>query len=81
MHIDKKPLPLDKYEDYEIDQQYQGFLITLLNVTQEQIDQYEQDLILKGQKLFHAEMVRVDGNIFNATLIIGVASVYSGLKN
>ena len=81
MHIDKKPLPLDKYDDFGIDQQYQGYLITMLNVSQEEIDQYEQDLILKGEKLFHADMVRVDGDLFNATLIIGVASVYSGLKN
>lgn len=81
MHIDKKALPLDKYDQFGISQQYTAFEITLLNIKQEEIDQYEQDLILKGEKLFHADMVRVDGDRFNATLIIGVASTYSGLKN
>lgn len=81
MHIDKKPLALDEYEKYCISQEYQAYEITLLNISQEQIDMYEQDLILKGEKLFHADMVRVDGDKFNATLIIGIASTYSGLKN
>lgn len=81
MHIDKKPLALDRYQEYQIPQEYQAYSITLLNVTQEQMDDYENDLIFKGEKLFHADMVRVDGNLFNAQLIVGVSGVYSGLKN
>ena len=81
MHIDKKPLPLDQYQDYQISQEYQAYIITLLNITQEEMDNYESDLMSKREKLFHADMCRVDGDKFNATLIVGVASTYSGFKN
>lgn len=81
MHIDKKPLPLDQYENYQISQEYQAYIITLFNITQEEMDNYESDLMSKREKLFHADMLRVDGDKFNATLIVGVAQSYSGLKN
>lgn len=81
MHIDKKPLPLDKYDIYNIDQHYYAYIVTLLNITQEQADQFEQDLFLNGEKLFHSEMVRTNGNIFNAKMVIGISKSYSNLKN
>lgn len=81
MHIDKKALPLDQYEKYQISQDYQAYIITILNIDQEKMDEFESDLITKRQKLFHADMVRANGNLFNATLIIGVAPSFSGLKN
>lgn len=81
MHIDKKPLPLDQYQNYQISQDYQAFIITILNITQEEMDNFESDLISKREKLFHSDMARVDGDQFNAILIIGIASTYSGFKN
>lgn len=81
MHIDKKPLPLDQYEKYQISQDYQAYIISILNITQEEMDNYESDLMSKREKLFHSDMQRSVGDKFNATLIVGVASSYSGLKN
>ena len=45
------------------------------------MDNYESDLMSKREKLFHSDMVRVGGDKFNATLIVGIAESYSGLKN
>lgn len=81
MHIDKKPLPLDQYQNYQISQEYQAFIITILNITQEEMDNYESALMSNREKLFYSDMLRVGGDKFNATLITGVASIYSGLKN
>jgi hypothetical protein len=70
MHFSKKPLTFDKYNEYEIPQSYKAYIYEYLNVHEDKIDEIETDLIAQGHKIFHSNMTRVDGNLFNVEIII-----------
>jgi hypothetical protein len=69
MHFSKKPLPFDEYEKYEIAQEYKAYIFEYLNVHEDEIDEIETNLIAQGNKLFHSNMTRVDGHLFNVEII------------
>lgn len=71
MHFSKRPLDFTKYEDYEISQNYTAYILEYLNITESEAENIEYDLLTKGNKIFHSDLVRVQKDLFNLEIIIG----------
>jgi len=71
MHFTKRPLDFDKYDHYEISQKYTAFILEYLNISETEAENVEYDLMTKGNKIFHSNLVRVQNNLFNLEIIIG----------
>jgi hypothetical protein len=81
MHLEKLPLSFDLYEKYQVSLGYEAFLISILNATFEEMDQYEQDLMLRNEKVFYSEMTAANNGKYNGIIVVGIARAYSGFKN
>jgi hypothetical protein len=81
MHLDKSPLSLDLYEKYQVSMGYEAFLVSIIDATFEEMDQYEQDLMLRNEKVFYSEMSAANNGKYNGIIVVGVARSYSGFKN
>lgn len=66
----KEPLNLDLYQDYSIDHKYCAFLITFKNLSQDEIDEIENEYQIKGHKIFHTEMNTNKDGTFDYKIIV-----------
>lgn len=67
--INKSPLDLNLYIKYGIAQEYSAFEISIFGVGQEECDDLEAEYLGQGYKVFHSEMIRKQGEIFDFKLI------------
>lgn len=74
MHSSRKPLDFNLYEQYEISQSYKAYIVEYLNIDENEVEKVEYDLIQEGNKIFHSNLTRVQGNLFNLEVIIGSVS-------
>lgn len=70
MIIDKKPLNFNKYNQYEIDQRYCAYIIQVDNISECDAEQLEWEYFNSGYKIFHSELIRIQGDLFAYQLII-----------
>lgn len=73
MKYQKMPLNFDLYDKYEIPQEYQAWIVFVKEVEQNRMDDIEYDLQTSGHKIFHTEVERSQGNLFDITLIVAQA--------
>lgn len=66
----KRPLDLEEYQHYEIDQQYTAYVIILDQITQQEAEDFEYDYLLKGHKIFSSQLERRAQKKFQLKLII-----------
>lgn len=52
------PLDLDLYEQYEIPQGYEAYLLEVENITSDRADEIEMDYQSQGYKIFHVDMTK-----------------------
>jgi len=77
--VNKMPLDLNLYEQFEIPHDYMAFEITFTDVSQMQCDDLEHDYYTKGYKIFHTELQRSSADLFIYKLIVGKAPIlFSG---
>lgn len=69
MSFNKTPLELDKYNLYEIPQEYSAWVYTFNEVDQNRIDDIEYELQTQGHKIFHIETKRVQNGLFEIKII------------
>ncbi len=69
--VERKPLPLDLYEKYNIPQEYPAFVITISPIELELVDNIEYDYLAQGHKIFNSELERTKEGKFTLSLIIG----------
>lgn len=70
MNALKKPLGLDLYERYHIDQRYQAYVVSFNSLTEDQCDDLEARYIEQGYKVFHVEMERNAIGAFSLKIIV-----------
>lgn len=70
IEVERTPLPLDKYEQYEIPQEYMAYIVCFKNITQLECDDIEYKYHTTGYKIFHTELQRATGDQFDYKLII-----------
>jgi hypothetical protein len=66
----KKPLDLNLYEQYSIDQTYSAFILNFSNINQEEADNLEHEYTIQGYKIFHTEMSQLSNGSFELTMIV-----------
>lgn len=66
----KKPLNLELYQDYNIDQNYSAYEISFENLDQEEVDNIENEYVTKGYKIFHTEMASNSDGSFNYKIVL-----------
>ncbi len=66
----KTALDLSKYEEFGIDQRYTAYMISFENIHEDKCDDIESDYTQQGYKIFHTDMMRLDGHHFKYSLIV-----------
>lgn len=64
------PLDLDLYEDYEIPQGYEAYVLEVQKVTEERADEIEMEYEGQGYKIFHVDLNRAATSIYNLKIIM-----------
>jgi len=65
-----KPLDLDLYQNYEIPQGYEAYVIEIDKITEERADEIELDYQGQGYKIFHVDLTRAATSIYNLKMIV-----------
>ncbi|MBT4791277.1 MAG: hypothetical protein HON90_06880 [Halobacteriovoraceae bacterium] len=68
---EKIPLSFDKYQEYEISQEYQAYVINLININETEAEDLEYEYLIQGYKIFHSELARSNEGKFNLKIILG----------
>lgn len=66
----KKPLDLDLYKDYLIDQRYQAYVVTIDSLDENQCDDLENEYMQQGYKIFHVDTQRNKHGSFLLKMIV-----------
>ncbi len=66
----RKPLDLNLYEQYYIDQRYQAYVVSMESLDENQCDDIEAQYIQQGYKVFHVDTQRDKEGMFKLKLII-----------
>lgn len=64
------PLDLDLYEDFEIPQGYEAYVLEVQKVTEERADEIEMEYEGQGYKIFHVDLNRAATSIYNLKIIM-----------
>ncbi|MBD64713.1 MAG: hypothetical protein CME62_05875 [Halobacteriovoraceae bacterium] len=73
--VDKSPLDFESYAKYEIPHEYMAFTIQFFDVSQMECDDLEYDYYRQGFKIFHTEIERSSGGLFNYKMIIAKSAM------
>lgn len=67
---DKRPLDLNLYEKYNIDQQYNAYVLTVKDINDQEAEDIEYQYVTQGYKIFYSELKRSHEDLFILTLIV-----------
>ena len=73
--IEKKPLPLDRYEHFNIPQDYSAIQIEFFDISMEEVDNLEFQYVAQGYKIFFTEARRSKENLFNYIIVMAKLEV------
>jgi hypothetical protein len=68
--VNKIPLNLELYEDYQIPQTYMAYTVQFNHLDDSECENVEYEYTITGYKIFHSEMERGNSGKFNLKLII-----------
>lgn len=71
--VNKNPLSLELYAEFEIPQEYMAFKVIFENIDQEESDNLEADYMGQGYKIFNSNLERSKAGLFNFTIIVAKA--------
>lgn len=72
---ERRPLDLNLYQKYHIDQRYEAYTISFKGLDENQCDDLEADYIQQGYKVFHVEMNRAEAGAFDLLMIVAKMSM------
>lgn len=75
--VEKTPLNLDHYENYQIDQAYQAYVIIIHDLEEGGAEDLEHEYTQQGYKIFSSEMLRQTNGKFTLKLIVGLTADYT----
>ena len=71
--VEKIPLDLNSYAQYEIDQAYQAFVIIIKDLGEKDAEDLEYEYMQQGYKIFGSEMLRQINGQLTLKLIVAKA--------
>jgi hypothetical protein len=75
--VEKTPLDLDQYENFEIDQAYQAYVIVIHDLEESKAEDLEYEYMQQGYKIFSSEMLRQTNGMLTLKLIVGQTAGYT----